>query len=75
METVILAFSYCLSMYDCCIDTPILSIDRVVHKKLMFTQLSLAWLCQTRCIRSCRKSNSSITELFASARELQNATD
>ena len=28
-------------MYDCCIDMPILSINRVVHKKLMFVQLSL----------------------------------
>ena len=34
-------------MYDCCIDMPTLSIDRIVHKKLMFTQLSLVWLCQT----------------------------
>ena len=30
-------------MYDCCIDMPILLIDHVVHKKLMFMQLSLAW--------------------------------
>ena len=47
-------------MYDCCIDMPILSIDRVV--------------CQT-VYAVAVKSDSSITEWFASARELQNATD
>ena len=39
-----------LSMHDCCMDTPILSINRLVHNTI-----ESAWLCQTRCICSCSR--------------------
>ena len=73
IETV--SFLECLSMYDCCMDAPILLINRIVHKELMCMQLNLAYAgcARLHVYAVVVKNYSSISERFASfmhAREL-----